>query len=106
MSAPRLLRWLILLALLLAPLAMIGGAPAMAHARPAAAVHCAETEKPAKTPPSAPVDCMIACVGCLPAQGGTLAAQPRPGRATEPEPLAFRLQGLHPEAATPPPRSS
>jgi hypothetical protein len=85
---------------------MIGGTPAMAHARPAAAGHCAETEKPAEAPASAPVDCMIACAGCLPAQSGTLDVRPRPMEGDEPAPLAFRLQGLHPEAATPPPRSS
>lgn len=106
MSASRLLRWLTLIALLLAPLGMIGGAPAMAHSRPAQAGHCAEKEKPAEAPLSAPVDCMIACAGSLPAQAVALAAQPRPGRAVEPEPLAFRLDGLHPEAATPPPRFS
>lgn len=106
MSATGLLRWLILLALLLAPLAMIGGSPAVAHARPAAAGHCAETGKPAEAPPSAPADCMIACAGFLPAQGGGVAGLPRLEPAARPAPAAFRISGLHPEAAIPPPRTS
>lgn len=106
MTAHRLLGWLTLLALLAAPLAMIGGAPAMAHVRPAAVGHCDDREMPAEAPPEAPVDCMIACAGCLPALGGTLAAQPRLAAAAEAAPLAFLLHGLHPEAAIPPPRSS
>ncbi|HEX8626192.1 MAG TPA: hypothetical protein VF782_14095 [Allosphingosinicella sp.] len=106
MSATDLLRWLTLLALLLAPLAMIGGSPAAAHARPAAAGHCAETEKPAEAPPSAPADCMIACAGCLPTQSGTLAVLPGLEAAARPAAIAFRIRGLHPEAATPPPRTS
>lgn len=106
MSATGLTRWLILVALLFAPLAMIGGSPAAAHARPAAAGHCAEDGAPAEAPPAAPADCMIACAGCLPTQGGALAALPRLEAAARPAPLAYCLRGLHPEAATPPPRFS
>lgn len=106
MSATGLLKWLTLLALLFAPLAMIGGSPAAAHARPAVAGHCAEAEKPVEAPPSAPADCMIACAGCLPTQGGTLSGLPRLEPAAQPAPIAFRIRGLHPEAATPPPRTS
>ncbi|HYG48520.1 MAG TPA: hypothetical protein VD846_11340 [Allosphingosinicella sp.] len=106
MSATRLLRFLTLLALLLAPLGMIGGGPAMAHARPDATSPCAERNKPAEAPPSAPLDCMVACAGCLPEQGGALAARALPAAAAAPVLLAFRLHGLHPEAATPPPRVS
>jgi hypothetical protein len=106
MSATRLLRWLTLLALLVAPLAMIGGSPATAHVQAESAGHCAETEKPDRAPPSGPVDCMIACAGCLPTQAGTLAALPRLESAARPAPAAFRLRGLNPEAAIPPPRSS
>jgi hypothetical protein len=106
MSTTALLRWLIFLAMLLAPLAMIGGLPATAHAQPVAAGHCAETGKPIEAPLSAPADCMIACAGCLPTLGGTLAAPPRPEAVARPAPAAFLLHGLQPEAATPPPRFS
>jgi hypothetical protein len=102
MSATRLLQCLTCLALLLAPLSMIGAAPAMARSVPAAG-HCADMERPSKTPPSAPIDCMIACAG-LPAQGCTIAVRPAVPAIAEPQPLASRLHGLHPEAATPPPR--
>lgn len=105
MSATALLRWLTLLALLIAPFAMIDGS-ATAHAGPVAAGHCAETERPAEAPPSAPADCMIACAGCLPTQGGRLAGLPSTEPSIRPTPAAFRIRGLHPEAATPPPRTS
>lgn len=104
MSAHRLLGWLALFALLLAPFAMIGGAPAMAHDRPPAAGHCAETGMPAKAP--APVDCMVACAGCLPSQDLAAAPASPPVAAAEPARPAFRLRGISPEAATPPPRFS
>lgn len=106
MSAIGLTRWLILLALLFAPLAMIGGSPAAAHVRSAAAGHCTEGEKPADSPPAAPADCMIACAGCLPTQSEAPAALPRLEAERRPAAAAFRLCGLHPEAATPPPRFS
>jgi hypothetical protein len=106
MSASGLNMWLILLSLLLAPLAMIGASPAAAHAIPVAAGHCADDKGPVEAPPSAPVDCMIACAGCLPMQAGAVAARPRLDSAARPAPIPFRLRGLHPEAATPPPRTS
>lgn len=105
MSA-NLFRWLILLALLVAPLGMIGGAAAAAHVQTMAAGHCAETDKSAQAPPAAPADCMIACAGCLPAQTGTLSARPGMRAAVRPAPAPYQLRGLHPEAATPPPRFS
>jgi hypothetical protein len=49
---------------------------------------------------------MVACAGCLPAQGGMLGARRLPEAAADRGPFTFRLHGLHPEAATPPPRSS
>ena len=107
MSATGLLRCLTLLALFLAPLAMIGGQPLAAHARSAAASdHCAESEKPVETAPAAPADCMIACTGCLPTQGGGPAIFPRLEPAARQAPVAIRIHGLHPEAETPPPRFS
>jgi hypothetical protein len=106
MSATGLFRWLTLLALLFAPLTMIGGGPAMAHDQTVAAGHCADSDKPAEAPTSAPVDCMIACAGCLPTQSGAPSARLPLEAAARSAPLAFGLRGLHPEAATPPPRSS
>lgn len=106
MSATGLFRWLTLLALLFAPLAMIGGGPAMAHDQVVAAGQCADSDKPAEAPASAPVDCMIACAGCLSNPGGRVEARLPLEAAEEPAPVAFGLHGLHPEAATPPPRSS
>ena len=102
MSAPRLLSWLVSLALLLAPLAMIGGAPAMAHGAVAAS-HCTEVDKPAEAPPPAPIDCMIACAGLV---SQTTDVPVRCRRPAAPERLAGAsgLPGLAPEAATPPPR--
>ena len=106
MPAPRLIRWLTLLALFLAPLAMIGGGPAMAHEPMAVSGHCSEEDGPRHAPLSgAPADCMIACAGVL-MQGDAYVAKPRPARVDESSPAAFRLDGLHPEAATPPPRPS
>ncbi|HYW15198.1 MAG TPA: hypothetical protein VE891_03460 [Allosphingosinicella sp.] len=106
MSATGPLKWLILLALLFAPLAMIGASPAAAHAGSMAAGHCPETGEPVEAPPSAPADCMIACAGCLPTQSGAPCARLQPRAATRSAPIVFRLRGLHPEAATPPPRFS
>jgi hypothetical protein len=103
MSAPRLLRWLTLLALLLAPLGMIGAGPAMAHGRTAAAGHCSESGSPAKAPSSAPVDCMIACAG-LPAQASSPLVKPPLAAAPEPLPAPWRVDGLHPKTTIPPPR--
>jgi hypothetical protein len=105
MSATGLPMWLILLSLLLAPLAMIDASPATAHSIPVAAGHCADGKQPVEAPPSAPVDCMIACAGCLPAQADALAARPRIDAAARSASIPFLLRGLHPEAATPPPRS-
>jgi hypothetical protein len=106
MSATGLFKWLTFLALLLAPFAMIGGSPASAHAQTVEAGHCAETEKPAEAPPSTPVDCMVACAGCLPTPGAMPAALPSLQAAARSAPIAFCLRGLHPEAAIPPPRLS
>jgi len=77
----------------------------MAHVQPAAAGHCADSDTPDEAP-AAPVDCMVACAGCLPTQGGPPHSRPPLAGKVEPAPLAYSLPGLHPEAATPPPRSS
>jgi hypothetical protein len=77
----------------------------MAHDRTAAAGHCPESGSPAKAPPSAPVDCMIACAG-LPAQASSNLVKPPLAAAPEPAPLSWRLHGLHPKTTIPPPRSA
>ncbi|HEX6374793.1 MAG TPA: hypothetical protein VFZ91_03630 [Allosphingosinicella sp.] len=105
MEASRLLRWFTLLALLLAPLGMIGGAPAVAHYGAVAAGHCADMENPADAPSSVPMDCTTAC-SALPAQADGIAVRPLLPCAPEPAALTVRLHSLEPEAATPPPRIS
>jgi hypothetical protein len=105
MSASGLLRWLILLALLVAPLAMIGEGSARAHVRDVEAGHCADPVSDHEAP-SAPVDCMVACAGCLPTQCGSVDALPALDSKAGLPLLACALSGLHPEAATPPPRTS
>lgn len=106
----RLLRLFALLALLLSPLTMIVHAPAMAavpdavaaHTQAAMAGHCAP--QPEKAPARSP-DCALACAA-LPALGAMLVhPAPVPVRLDPPAPSAEH-RGLHPEAATPPPRAS
>lgn len=105
---PRLLSSLLLVfALLLSPLAMIGGAgPAHAAAPEAAASHCAETT-PAmeheKDAPGMEMGCTIACAA-VPATE-PFSAERRPHDALPPALLGDQLlSGIHPEGETPPPR--
>ena len=105
MPATLFVRWLTLIALLLAPLAMIGGVPAMAHDRMAVAGPHGDMGSPAEAPPAAPVDCMLACAG-LPAQGAAVTLHRAVPTMREPLALSAHLSGLQPEAATPPPRIS
>ena len=108
-SMPRLLSSLLLaLALLAAPLAMIGGAaPAHATTQPAsAAMHCAE-EGPAlrheKRVPGMDAGCAIACAAVPATEPFTAERLPHAAM-----PLALHgnqlLSGIHPEGETPPPR--
>jgi hypothetical protein len=106
MAARRFLRLLTMLALLLMPLAMISGHPAMASEAHAAtaADHCAGMEKQQKRDlPGRKGECMTGCACILDEAGGLDDEAIRP-IAAERLPLAPALQGLHPEAATPPPR--
>jgi len=105
MSAFRLLSWLVTLALLVTPLAMTGGAPAMAHGG-AAAGACPDMEKPPEAPAKGTsADCMMACMAIV-AQSPGLAARQRLSPAPEPSFQPGRLTGVAPEAAIPPPRFS
>ncbi|TFI59621.1 hypothetical protein E2493_03880 [Sphingomonas parva] len=116
--AALLSRLLILLAVLVAPLTMAGHAAAMAsppapqatvvHHRAAemAAEHCAgaSDERP-KDRPGQAFDCAIACAA-LPAMPARVAEISRMPAPLDPPAPACAPRGLHPEAATPPPRIS
>lgn len=110
-----------MLALLFAPLGMIGGHAAMAM--PAAAQashhaqavdqppHCAEMGGMAQdedgTPDGdrSPIDCTMSC-SALPALAGAVADQPpAPAMARSPA-LHGLVRGLHPESDDPPPRTA
>jgi hypothetical protein len=110
MTIPRLLTLIAAFALLLTPLRMFG--PVEAAAAPAASHHamapghCSEAPKDRQGHPSRSPDCMTACAAIAPPAAPAAparilirAAMPAPARAA-----AFA--GLHPDAETPPPRSS
>lgn len=94
-------------ALLFAPLAMIGGGAATAHAPAASSAmdHCAGMDGSSSDQPAMGIDCLIACAA-IPA------LPPRiEGRMVAPAPVAVPAPivagtGLDPEAETPPPRVS
>jgi hypothetical protein len=110
MFAARLVRILALLALVLAPLGMIGARPAMAAPTPGVAAHhgqasdhCAGMDQPAEPEPVSCIDCIMVCSG-LPAAGSEVAAHPV-STATLPRlPLEQRVHGVNPESEPPPPR--
>ena len=108
MPAALILRTLTLLAVLLMPLGMIGGGPAMAaphHGTAAAAAdHCAGMDgQRKKEVPGRKADCTIACAAILPG-AGDFRPQALTAAAAEPLAPALPTRGLSPEAATPPPR--
>jgi hypothetical protein len=104
-----LLSIMALLALLVAPIGMIGGAAmAMPHHQPqAAAGHCAGAPVPDHRggEDRAAIDCMIACAG-VPAIPPSAPAAVAPIAASPDQAPLRSLHGLQPEAATPPPRIS
>lgn len=120
MTPAVLLRFLtllaLLLALLLAPLTMIGGHVAMAAPAPAPAAthhmdmamapdHCAGMNPESKARPGAGIDCTIACAA-LPAIGDTFPIPLAFPAVAEPAQRSADRNGIVPEAATPPPRFS
>ena len=115
MPITRLLRILTILAVLLAPLGMLGGHPAMATPAPSdpamshmaidPAGHCADIDKQSKDQPGSSIDCMIACSVLLTAEN-VLSVHPVAISPRQPRTLAVVLNGLHPEWDTPPPRLS
>lgn len=108
-SPRRILRFLVLLALVVAPFGRIGIAQAMAmpHQMPSAmASHCAGQPMPDRDKDErVAVDCMIACAVMAPPSAPLFAPPP----AAESVPAAvpvFFLSGIQPEADPPPPRFS
>lgn len=106
MSVARLTKLLILFAVLLMPLGMINGGPAMASGvSTAPAGHCEQMPEHRQEQPDRLADCAVTCAA-IPSrrddlQGRILVlAQPRVAALTE------ILHGLGPEAAIPPPRFS
>jgi len=103
----RLIRFAIMLAVLLAPLAMIAGVPARAAEHHAAASqtldHCAGMQRKSKQQPFQGRDCMMACAAIIPMCSEIDVHLPSPA-AAQAIALATSGQGLEPEAATPPPR--
>jgi len=116
MSPTRLMRFLTVLAVLFAPLGMLGGHAAMAlQATPQATMdhagrmepagHCADREKQSQDRPMSSIDCMIACAA-LPTPESETPDHPLPAAIDRPVSLATGLHGLHPESDPPPPRIS
>lgn len=118
MMAMRLVRFLTIFAVLLAPLTMAGGHAAMAMPPAAKAVthhsehgmsagHCAgmsgQSDDPSDRPSGPSIDCMIAC-SCLPAAGTGIGEHATPVAMVEPPLFSAGLSGLHPESDPPPPR--
>jgi hypothetical protein len=109
MPAARLFRLLTILALVLMPIGMIPGAGlmALAHAaQPAQAIpaHCAGMDRPPALPqPDRKADCAIACSALPSIAPGIDAPRLAPALVQAPL-LSPAVGGLHPEAATPPPR--
>lgn len=104
MSVARLMKLLILLAVVLMPLGMVNGSVAMAsNVSAAQAGHCEQMPEHKKEQPDRLADCAVACAAvasrCHEIQGGSFAH-------VEPfvSALSAILHGLGPEAATPPPR--
>jgi hypothetical protein len=102
------LRLVLALAVLMMPVAMIGGAAAAAgasHHAIASDDHCRDMPAPADEPPGRSVDCMMSCAA-IPAETSVPDAQPELLQPILPAQPAPSLTGLSPEAATPPPRSA
>ncbi|HET6536473.1 MAG TPA: hypothetical protein VFG41_09860 [Sphingomicrobium sp.] len=106
MTVARFVRLLALIAVLLLPLGM-AEAPARPHSAHGTAMpmrHCPE-QPPSKSEPAGLLaQCTMACSAALPAAD---AADFRPEAIrpmSVPPALAQRLDGLHPETSTPPPK--
>ena len=116
MPARKLLRLLMVFALMFAPFAMVGGHAAMAspaaegageqHAMTSGADgHCADRGGQEKGDLNASIDCMIACAGMLPL-APVMAAYPAVANAPVRSLIVVVKDGLNPAAEPRPPRSS
>ena len=113
MVARRLIRILTMLALLVAPLGMVGGHAAMAMpvAATAATGHCADIGGMAddgdgsSQEDRSAIDCTISC-SALPALAGALTDQPPLPAMARTVTLHGLVRGLHPESDDPPPRTA
>ena len=121
MSFRRILSLLLLVGLVLAPLSMMSGAPAMAMDGKAmagmnheqlgtATPPChGKQSKPGDEAPDgkqAPMNCCVMMCVAIPAVGGQLAAHMVPLEIRQPLPPVSGPHGLEPEADPPPPRFS
>ena len=98
---------LTLIAVLLMPLGMVP-APAAAHVQHRMAMpmsHCPDRQQQPVSK-SGIVECTMACAAALPAVSGASAEPLRIVCTPERPAAAHRLDDLHPEIATPPPRRS
>ncbi len=112
MVGARLFRFLILLALLVAPFRMIAAHEAMAVPAPQAGAHhmsadmavpCGSENMPSKQRHGASIDCTIAC-SVVATMVAEMEMRPICTEIPSPAPLAIALHGLHPESDLPPPR--
>jgi len=103
MLAACLFRLLTILALVLMPIGMILAQPGQAHNQLMSA-HCANMDSQPELPqPDHKADCAIAC-SALPSVASSIDAPPLAPALIQPPALSAAAGGLHPEAATPPPR--
>ncbi len=117
MSLTRLMRFLVMTAMLLAPMSMMGGHAAMALPAPAAtameshmragapAGHCADMDQDQDRQADPGIDCMIAC-SAIRTNDFEVETHPMTAASMEPSRLTSALHGLHPESDPPPPRLS
>jgi len=98
------LRLLTLVAVILMPAGMV--APAEAHGAMGMSIaHCPD-QAPAHHPKPMFAECTMACAAALPALALSTVELPVTDRAPAQSAAPERLEGLHPETATPPPRLS
>ena len=104
----RLWKLLMLVAVLLMPLGMAPASAAVAHPLMAMDMpmgHCPD-QSPRHDAKGGIAECTMACAGTLPA-ADLADNEPLPiARAPVPPVAVQRLQGLHPDTATPPPKRS
>lgn len=110
MAVARVLRVLTMLAVVLMPFGMLRGASAEATAHRVAmtmsAGHCAGMPTREKKAPNAPCcNCMVACAA-IHSKDACLEHVALAPMAAQVAAITPAIHGLHPQAATPPPRSA